>query len=54
MKKKKECSHLNHEWKNLQRKGRCSWICPKCGEDIMLILVLLHEAGISIKDLIKK
>lgn len=31
----------------LIRKGRAWWVCPTCGKDQMLKLVLMHDAGLE-------
>lgn len=31
----------------LIRKGRAEWVCPTCGKDQMLKLVLMADAGIN-------
>ena len=40
----KEC-----DYENAIRVGRANWRCPKCNRDLTLELVLMHEAGITIK-----
>lgn len=42
--KNKTC---NHDFKNAIRKGRAHYVCPKCGKDISLILMLMEEAKIK-------
>lgn len=44
----KKCEGLDHDFKNLKRHGRADWRCPKCGENVMLLLVFAHEAGIDL------
>lgn len=34
----------NHDLEHPIHKGRAHYVCPKCGEDITLILVLIQEA----------
>lgn len=33
----------SHDYANPIRKGRAYYVCPLCGEDITLVLVLVHE-----------
>lgn len=37
---KEEC---RHDYDNALRKGRAFWICPDCGGDITMDLVLIRE-----------
>jgi hypothetical protein len=41
MKKPKKCK--NHDYAHPVWKGRAYAVCPKCGEDITLTLVLINE-----------
>jgi hypothetical protein len=34
----------DHDYKNAIRKGRAHYVCPLCGKDISLILILMEEA----------
>ena len=43
-KEKKKCKDLQHDYDNAIRKGRAYYVCPKCGEDITLLLVFIEEA----------
>ena len=45
---KKTCSVLNHDFKNLKRYGRADWRCPKCGINVMLLLVFAEQSGIDL------
>jgi ribosomal protein L37AE/L43A len=47
-KKKFDCKNLQHDFKHLKRYGRADWRCPKCGENVMLLLVYAYEAGIDL------
>ncbi len=38
------CPNLQHDYDNAVRKGRAHYVCPKCGQDITLMLVLLEDA----------
>lgn len=44
---KKLCKNLQHDFKNLKRFGRADWRCPKCGDNVMLLLLYMYEAGID-------
>ncbi len=44
------CETLDHDFGNLRRFGRADWRCPKCGENVMLLLVLAADAGIDLTD----
>jgi hypothetical protein len=33
-----------HNYDTPIRKGRAKWLCRKCGQDITLELVMIHEA----------
>ena len=44
----KKCDTLNHDFKHLKRFGRADWRCPKCGENVMLLLVYAYQAGIDL------
>lgn len=46
--RKKTCDTLNHDFKHLKRFGRADWRCPKCGENVMLLLVYAYQAGIDL------
>lgn len=46
--KKNECKVC--DYKNAVRFGRADYRCPKCARQLMLELVLMHEAGIKIGD----
>lgn len=41
----RECKTCDYE--NAVRKGRALYVCPKCGRDLTLELVLMHDAGIK-------
>ena len=45
---KKTCLALNHDFKNLKRYGRADWRCPKCGINVMLLLVFAEQSGIDL------
>lgn len=47
-KQKKDCETLNHDFKHLKRYGRADWRCPKCEENVMLLLVFASQAGIDL------
>jgi hypothetical protein len=40
-----ECKDFNHDYDNYVRKGRAWLVCPKCGKDITLELVLMADAN---------
>ena len=42
MQEKKECKDCDYD--NAIRKGRAYHVCPKCGKDLTLELVLMYEA----------
>lgn len=42
--KNKECKNCDYE--NYVRKGRAYLVCPNCGRDITLELVLMSELGL--------
>ena len=44
--KKEKCEVMEHDFKHLKRFGRADWRCPKCGENVMLLLVYAYQAGI--------
>jgi len=46
--KRKECKIFDHDFKNLIRKGRADWRCPKCGKNVMILLVYAEQAGIDL------
>jgi hypothetical protein len=33
-----------HDYDNAIRKGRACYVCPKCGKDITLAIILMEEA----------
>lgn len=35
----------SHDYTKATRIGRAHYVCPKCGEDISLLLLLLHDAA---------
>ena len=39
-----ETDFTNYDFINPRRTGRASYICPKCGTDISLIVFLIEEA----------
>ena len=41
---KKGCIDHDHDFENAIRKGRAYYVCPKCGMDITLYLVLMEQA----------
>ena len=45
---KKKCKNFNHDFKNLKRYGRADWRCPRCGENVILLLVLAQQTGIDL------
>ncbi len=45
------CELTEHDFENPIRKGRASWFCSKCGEDISLMILLLEEAKMEELDL---
>lgn len=45
---KKECEVFNHDFKHLKRYGRADWRCPKCGKNVMILLVYAYDAGIDL------
>jgi len=47
-KERKICGVMDHDFKHLVRKGRADWRCPKCSQNVMLLLVFAHEAGIDL------
>lgn len=47
-KEEKKCEVMNHDFKHLKRFGRADWRCPKCGENVMLLLVYAYKAGIDL------
>ena len=49
--KKKECGIMEHDFKHLKRFGRADWRCPKCGKNVMLLLVFAQESGIDLTKL---
>mgnify|MGYP001608290588 CR=1 FL=1 len=46
--KKKKCSAFDHDFKNLKRYKRADWRCPRCGYNVMLLLVFASEAGVDL------
>ena len=46
--KKTECEIFEHDFKHLLRRGRATAVCPKCGKDVMLLLVYALGAGIDL------
>ena len=42
--KGKKMSECNHDYENALRKGRAWYVCPNCGNDITLELVLIRMA----------
>ena len=49
----KKCDILCHDFKNLVRHGRADWRCPKCGENVMLLLVYATQAGLDLTEMDK-
>lgn len=47
---KKSCENLDHDFKHLKRYGRADWRCPKCGDNVMLLIVLAQQAGIDLTE----
>lgn len=45
---KKECEIFEHDFKHLTRKGRATAFCPKCGKDVMLLLVYALDTGLDL------
>jgi uncharacterized protein (UPF0212 family) len=45
-----QCGHLNHDWKNLIRRGRAHYECPKCKEDVSMILFMAQQSGIDLTE----
>lgn len=45
---KKDCGVTEHDFKHLKRFGRADWRCPKCGKNVMLLLVYAQQAGIDL------
>jgi len=43
-----ECGPFDHDFKHLIRKGRADYRCPKCNENVMLLLVFAQDAGIDL------
>ena len=43
----KSCCDKAIDAGTLIRKGRACWVCPTCGKDQMLKLVLMHDAGVE-------
>ena len=43
-----KCENLDHDFKNLIHKGRADWRCPKCGDNVILLLVYAYDAGIDL------
>lgn len=37
------CKNEQHDYENAIRKGRAHYVCPKCGKDITLELVLMEQ-----------
>jgi hypothetical protein len=50
----KQCEVHDHDWKHLIRKGRASYICPGCDQNVMLLLVLMSDAGVDLNELLSK
>lgn len=50
-KKIKECGVMEHDFKHLKRFGRADWRCPKCGNNVMLLLVFAQQSGIDLTEL---
>lgn len=46
---KKPCDTFKHDFKHLIRKGYTA-ICPKCGKDVMILLVYALQAGIDLTE----
>lgn len=40
----RDCETGKHDYDNPIRKSRAYWVCPKCGKDISLEVVLIYEA----------
>lgn len=47
----KECEVFDHDFKHLKRFGRADYRCPKCGKNVMLLIVYAQEAGIDLTKL---
>jgi len=43
-----QCTGLNHDFEHLIRRGRAHYECPKCGEDVTMMLLLAEQAGIDL------
>lgn len=43
-----KCGVSDHDFKHLKRYGRADWRCPKCQENVMILLVLAADAGIDL------
>lgn len=41
------CKDLNHDFKHAIRKGRANYVCPVCGDQLMLLMLFMFEAGID-------
>jgi hypothetical protein len=44
----RKCKTLEHDFKHLKQYGWADWRCPKCGENVMLLLVFAYDAGIDL------
>lgn len=48
---KERCAEtLSHDFTNLIRKGRAHYECPRCGEDVSMILFLSLQSGIDLTE----
>lgn len=44
------CETLEHDFKHLIRRGRANYECPRCGENVMILLTFAYKAGIDLTE----
>lgn len=46
----RQINKCDHDFKNLKRMGRADYRCPRCGKNVMMLLVLAKDAGIDLTE----